>query len=164
MTRARGWAGAAAVLFALVLGGCATPGPPAPGTPSAGWSGRLALQVQDKPAESFAAMFELRGTPQQGELALTSPIGGTLGLLQWQPGKAVLRSGSRSTEYDSLDALVAQVAGSPIPVAALFDWLRGVDTQVAGWRADLSQLPQGRIVAHRDKPAPEADLRVILER
>jgi outer membrane lipoprotein LolB len=84
--------------------------------------------------------------------------------LQWQPGKATLRSNSRTMEYESLDALVAQVAGTPIPVAALFDWLRGIATPVPGWKPDLSGLPQGRIAAVRTSPQPQADLRVLLER
>lgn len=161
------WRGAAAVLVALLLAACATaPKPPPGATAEMGpWSGRLALTVQDKPGDSFAAGFELKGNPQQGELELLSPVGGgTLGLLQWQPGKAVLRSSSRTTEYESLETLVAQVAGTPFPVAALFDWLRGVATPVAGWKPDLTQLAQGRISATRTDPQPQADLRVILER
>lgn len=128
------------------------------------WSGRLALTVQDRPGESFSAGFELKGSPRQGELELLSPLGGTLGLLQWQPGRATLRSNSRTSEYPSLDALVAQMAGTPIPVAALFDWLRGVPTPVPGWTPDLTQLAQGRITAVRTDPQPQADLRVLLER
>ena len=50
-----------------------------------------------------------------------------------------------------------------IPVAALFDWLRGIDTPVAGWRADLSQLGAGTAGgAAPASPPPEADLRVVL--
>jgi outer membrane lipoprotein LolB len=59
--------------------------------------------------------------------------------------------------------LAAQVAGTAIPIAALFDWLRGIDTPVPGWRADLTQLAQGRLTAKRYEPAPEADLRVVLD-
>jgi outer membrane lipoprotein LolB len=157
--------GACAALLALLLTACATPQkPPAAVVESGPWSGRLALTVQDKPGESFAAGFELKGSPRQGELELLSPIGGTLGLLQWQPGKAVLRSGSRTSEFESLEALVAQVAGTSFPVAALFDWLRGVETPVPGWKPDLTQLAQGRITATRTDPQPQADLRVVLQR
>jgi outer membrane lipoprotein LolB len=160
------WRAAGAMLVASMLAACATaPKPPEGATAEMGpWSGRLALTVQDKPGESFAAGFELKGNPRQGELELMSPLGGTLGLLQWQPGKALLRSSSRTTEYESLEALVAQVAGTPIPIAALFDWLRGVATPVPGWKPDLTQLAQGRISATRTDPQPQADLRVILQR
>lgn len=158
---------AAAFAVALALGGCATvqAPPPAPvSATAASWSGRLSLQVPGQPGESFSAGFELQGSPQSGELALFTPIGSTLGVVRWEPGKATLRSPTRSAEYASLDALIAQLAGSPIPIAALFDWLRGVQTQVPGWRADLAQAGQGRISAHRFDPLPQADLRVVLER
>jgi outer membrane lipoprotein LolB len=158
--------GACMALLSLFLAACATaPKPPAGATAEYGpWTGRLALTVQGRPGDSFTAGFELKGNPQAGELELLSPLGGTLGLLQWQPGKATLRSPSRSTEYESLDALVTKVAGTPVPVAALFDWLRGVATPVPGWTPDLSGLPQGRIAAVRTDPQPQADLRVVLER
>lgn len=166
MNTLRTLAAAAAASVALTLGGCATVQPPpaaAAATPAQAWSGRLSLQVAEQPNESFSAAFELKGSPQQGELVLLTPIGSTLGLVQWEPGRAVLRSPMRTTEYPSLDALLTQLAGSPIPVAALFDWLRGLDSTVPGWRADLAQLAKGRISAQRFDPLPRADLRVILE-
>jgi outer membrane lipoprotein LolB len=162
----RRWAGWAAGLALVVLAGCATaPKPSGPAEASTGpWSGRLALQVQDKPAESFSAGFELKGSAQTGELSLYSPLGGMLALLDWQPGLATLRTGGEPRQFPSVDSLVAHVVGEPIPVAALFDWLRGLDTRVPGWRADLSQLAQGRLSAKRLQPLPEADLRLVLER
>jgi outer membrane lipoprotein LolB len=51
-----------------------------------------------------------------------------------------------------------------VPVAALFDWLRGVATPVPGWRPDLSQLAEGRIFATRTDPPPETSLRVAIDR
>ena len=149
-----------------LLAGCATPPKPSatvPDTPVNHWTGRLALQVQDKPGDSFSASFELRGSAQQGELSLSSPLAGIVGILSWRPGSATLSSASQIRHYASLDELVTQVAGSPIPVEALFDWLRGVDSPVPGWRADVSQAASGRIIAHRTSPPPEADLRVVFE-
>ena len=54
---------AALLALAAVLAGCAVPlKPDDPANPQAGpWSGRLALQVQDQPDQSFSAGFELRG-------------------------------------------------------------------------------------------------------
>jgi outer membrane lipoprotein LolB len=160
------WAGWAAGLALMMLAGCATaPQPTGPADVMTGpWSGRLALRVQDKPAESFSAGFELKGNAQAGELSLYSPLGGMMALLDWQPGSATLRTGGEPRQFASVDSLVAQVVGEPIPVAALFDWLRGLDTHVPGWRADLSQLAQGRLSAKRLQPPPEADLRLVLER
>jgi outer membrane lipoprotein LolB len=153
------------VLGLVVLAGCASPTRTGPIDPITGpWSGRLALQVQDQASQSFSASFELKGNARSGELALFSPLGGTLALLAWTPGEATLRANGQTRQFDSVDALVAHATGSAIPVAALFDWLRGIDTAVPGWRADLTQLGQGRVAARRLEPPPEADLRVVLER
>jgi outer membrane lipoprotein LolB len=35
---------------------------------------------------------------------------------------------------------------------------------VAGWNADLSRFSEGRIAARRVEPAPQADLRLVLDR
>ncbi|HYF19974.1 MAG TPA: outer membrane lipoprotein LolB [Ramlibacter sp.] len=128
-------------------------------------SGRLALSVADQPGQSFSAGFELRGRPEAGELALLNPLGGVLALLRWQPGSATLDTPGRDTQrFPSLDVMVQQATGAPLPVTALFDWLAGTNTPVPGWEADLSQLADGRIRAVRRDPPPQADLRVVLDR
>jgi outer membrane lipoprotein LolB len=154
----------ACVVF--LAAGCATP----PRTPAGAdattgpWSGRLALEVEESQRQSFSASFELKGNPAAGELALHSPLGGTLAVLAWAPGSAKLRTNGQARDFESVDALVTHATGAAIPVAALFDWLRGIDTPVRGWRADLSLLGQGRLRAERIEPPPRADLRVILDR
>jgi outer membrane lipoprotein LolB len=152
-----------AASLALVAG-CATPPRPEPAQQAAAWSGRLALQVKDNASESFSAMFDLRGSADAGELTLSNPIGGTIAVLSWTPGSATLRNEGQTHQFHSVDALVRKATGSDIPVAALFDWLRGVATPVPGWKPDLSQLPAGRISAMRLQPAPEATLRVAIDR
>jgi outer membrane lipoprotein LolB len=150
----------------LLLAGCAAPRkPPSAATAQAGpWSGRLALQVEDRQSQSFSAAFELSGNAQAGKLALSSPLGGTLAVLSWAPGSATLQNNGNTRQFDSVDALVTHATGSAIPLAALFDWLRGANTPVPGWKADLSQLEQGRLHAERLEPPPHADLRVILDK
>jgi outer membrane lipoprotein LolB len=151
-----------------LLGGCVLPPRRADEALRAAgryWSGRLALQVPDEPQQSFSASFELRGSAQQGELSLFTPLGSTAALLRWAPGLATLRSdGQPERKFPSLDTLVSEATGAAIPVAALFDWLAGVPTAVAGWQADLSQRAQGRLRARRLPPAAPADLRVVLDR
>ena len=98
MNPVRALAAACAAAAMVALGGCAALAPPAAtvGSPKAEmgpWSGRLSLQVPDQPNGSFAAGFELKGSPQRGELALYTPIGSTLGVVQWEPGRAVLPMG-----------------------------------------------------------------------
>lgn len=159
------WAAWWPALVFVIVAGCASPPRTPPATDGQGpWSGRLALQVKDNPSQSFAALFELKGSARTGELALSTPLGGTMAVLAWAPGSAILRSNGQAQQFESVDELVARATGSAIPVAALFDWLRGVDTAVPGWRADLSQLGQGRLAALRVEPPPEADLRVLLDR
>ena len=158
---------AAVAMAALLLAACAQLPRPAEAPLLDGEvrSGRLALTVQDRPADSLSAAFELRGRPQQGQLTLLNPVGGTLAVLRWSPGAAVLEMpGTPARQFASLEAMLEQATGAPLPVAALFDWLAGVPTQVPGWQPDLSQLAEGRLRAQRLQPPPQADLRVVLDR
>jgi outer membrane lipoprotein LolB len=153
--------------FIVVLAaGCAMPPkvPPGADVTTGPWSGRLALEVEEKQGQSFSASFELKGSAAAGELALYSPLGGTLAVLAWAPGLAKLRANGQARDFESVDELVTHATGAAIPVAALFDWLRGVDTPVRGWKTDLSLLGQGRLRAERFEPPPRTDLRVILDR
>jgi outer membrane lipoprotein LolB len=153
-------------LFAILfLAGCATPKwnmvTSGHGTRSH-WSGRLGLTVDSLPPQSYFAGFTLQGNAQAGELSLTSPLGSTLAVMQWQPGQALLRQGQQMQRFDSLDVLVTSVTGTPLPVPALFGWLNGTPQAVEGWQADLSRLPDGRLTARRLTP-PAAELRVVLD-
>ena len=53
--------------------------------------------------------------------------------------------------------------GTDIPVTALFGWLDGQALTSEGWQVDLSQRDRGKILARRQAPAPQAELRVVLE-
>ena len=153
------------LVCAVLLAGCAQLRPARQNTDQDRfWSGRLALQVETSAAQSFTASFELKGTAERGELALFNPLGGTAAQLTWQPGAATLLANGETRAFDSLEALVAQATGAPLPLAALFDWLHGNNTAVPGWQADLSQLAEGRISALRQQPPPAASLRVVLDR
>ena len=128
-------------------------------------TGRLAMSVQDQPGQSFSAAFELRGTAQAGELTLFTPVGGTAAVLRWDGRQATLEQPGREPQrFDSVDEMVRQATGAPVPLAALFDWLAGVPTAVPGWEPDLAQLGEGRLRARRVEPPPQADLRVVLDR
>ena len=124
----------------------------------------MALTVASEPPQSFSAGFTLTGNADTGQFSLTSPLGNILAVMQWQPGQATLRQGEKISQFDSVDALATQATGAPIPVRALFAWLRGQPEDVAGWQADLRQLPSGRVSAQRQMPLPTADLRIILDR
>ena len=152
-----------AALIALLLAACATPPRPVVPAGSQAWTGRLALTVEGQAAQSFSAGFELTGAPTAGELRLTNPLGGIVAVLAWSPGSATLRSGGKTQQFDSLEALAQEATGAPIPIAALFDWLAGKATPVAGWQADVTQVGEGRLRARRVDPPPAADLRVAFD-
>ena len=128
------------------------------------WAGRISLQIQSEPAQAFFASFELKGQAQNGELTLISPLGSILGTMRWSPGEAILTQGGSTKRFLSTDELLAQATGAAIPVSALFDWLDGKDTPTPGWMVDLSQQGNGRVTAKRVAPAPQADLRIILDK
>lgn len=146
----------------LNLAGCATRPPPADTT--AFWSGRMALQLQSTPPQNWSASFELQGSAAQGQIALLSPIGTTLARLSWTPQSAMLEQGQNTTESPNLQSLSQRLTGTDLPIAALFQWLAGQAADVPGWHVDLSAHPQGRLTARRDTPAPEAILRIVLDR
>lgn len=155
-------AGAAVSAAMFLIAGCATPTGAGglKGTEATQWSGRLSLRVDSEPVQQFAASFDLRGSPGAGELTLTSPIGNILAVLRWVPGEATLHESGKVRRYASIEALAEAATGAALPVAALFGWLAGRDEPVPGWRADLSQVVDGRLTAQRESPLPTAQLRV----
>lgn len=126
------------------------------------WAGRISLQVQSDPPQAFFAGFELKGNPAQGELTLNSPLGNSLAVLRWSPQEAVLDSGNQTQRFATVDELIEKATGAAVPLPALFDWLDGKNTAADGWKADLSQQPEGRISASRTMPQPRSDLRIVL--
>jgi outer membrane lipoprotein LolB len=154
----------AATVLLYALTGCSSAPPTAPVQRADDWSGRLALQVEDDPPQSFSAAFDLRGSAIAGELWLYSPLGSTLAKLSWSSGMARLEQGESIRESRSLDSLLRELTGQPLPIAALFDWLHGNPSPATGWQADLHAAPEGRIIATRTQPLPRATLRIALSR
>ena len=146
----------------LMLTGCSTPGTK-PTEASPFWSGRLGLQVQTSPPQSWSASFELSGSAEQGQMRLFSPVGTTLARLRWTPQTALLEQGQSQTESDNLQSLIQRLTGTDLPMSALFAWLAGRTSDVPGWQVDLSAHPQGRLTAKRTFPAPEAVLRIVID-
>ena len=149
--------------LSLALAGCATQRPPG-ADPAAFWSGRLGLHLQTDPPQNWSTSFELQGSAGQGQMLLLSPIGTTLARLSWTPQSALLEQGQDKTESRNLQSLSQRLTGTHLPIAALFDWLAGLDTEVPGWHVDMSAHPQGRLTARRHSPEPEAVLRIVLDR
>ena len=158
---------AAPAVLALALAACATPPRPVGRDGSVPLSGRLLVRIDDQPPRSVSAQFELTGTPAEGALVLSGPLGATAAQARWSRGEAVLKSGDKETRYPDLDALAEEALGERIPIAALFDWLRGrpwsgaasspradgmAGFQQLGWRISLARAPEGWIEAERATP------------
>jgi outer membrane lipoprotein LolB len=171
---------AAAFGAALLLAACTTV-PPATGSADA-LSGRLSVKVdasEGAPARNVSAAFELQGDPNAGKLSLSTPLGSTLAQARWAPGAVWLVTPQGERRYDDLDALTREVLGEPLPVAALFDWLRGrpwpgapsapaaapveAGFEQLGWSVNLARFDEAWIVATRAR-APTVVVRAKVDR
>jgi outer membrane lipoprotein LolB len=158
-----------AVTLGLLLQACSTPPRQTTTAPSTGegtqaeWQGRLSVQVQSEPPTSMSAGFLLRGDARNGELDLYSPLGTTLGALQWSPKSVQLNQSGSRQYFASMAELTEKTTGAALPIDALFQWLQGTHTPVDGWIADLSRASQGTVSARRSMPLPEVTLRIQLD-
>lgn len=162
-----------ALLTAVLLAACATRAPVGP----ADLAGRLAVRIDGQPQRSVSAGFELSGTPSQGRLVLTGPLGTIAAQAGWTSSEAWLLANGERHQYPNLDELAAAALGEPIPIAALFDWLRGqpwagtaqtprldgtTGFEQLGWRIDLSRWADGIVEATRVAP-PVVTVRARME-
>lgn len=156
----------ACLLAGSLLAGCTTVGQPAP-IGSMTLSGKLSVRVDATaamPARSESGNFELKGSPQSGQLNLSTPLGTVLAQARWNGQKAWLATSQGETAYRDLDTLTREMLGESLPVAALFDWLRGRPWPDApsrtsdggfeqlGWSIDLGRFGEGWISARRAQP------------
>jgi len=173
-------AAAAALATLALLAGCASVAPPGAVPGGESLAGRLALRVdaaEGREARSVTAAFELLGRPEAGQLDLSTPLGTRIAQARWSPGRVVLMTPQGETPYASLDDLTQEVLGESLPVAALFDWLRGRPWTGAphalanpgpgfrqlGWNVDLARFAEDTLVAVRELP-PAVSVRVKIDR
>ena len=160
---------------------------PAPGVPSAAdtiqdtLTGRLAVRVDASdttPARSISAAFDLHGNASAGRLNLIAPLGILFAQARWAPGRVVLATPQGETEFADLDALTREALGESLPVAALFDWLRGRPWAGApssptvapadpgfeqlGWVVNLARFDEATIQARRAR-APVVTVRARVD-
>ena len=176
------WAAAGAVLAASLLVGCASLGRPADATPAETIAGRLSVRVEGErgaPDRNVSAAFELAGSAEQGHLDLSTPIGTVLARARWSAHDVLLTTPQGETRYADLQALTRDVLGEALPVAALFDWLRGrpwpgAESQATqapeqagfrqlGWVVTLAHFAAGSVTAHRAQ-APAVTVRAVVDR
>jgi outer membrane lipoprotein LolB len=144
-------------------------------------SGRLSVRVDATPtaaARSVSAGFDLQGGPSAGRLDLSTPLGTVLAQARWSPGQAVLTTSEGTRDFADMDALTLEMLGESLPVAALFDWLRGRPWPLApseasappeaagfrqlGWRVDTGRFAEGWVEARRAQ-APQVTVRARVE-
>jgi outer membrane lipoprotein LolB len=107
--------------------------------------------------------FELDGTPETGSLLLTTPFGSAIAQMQWTPELSTLKANGSVHHYASLSAMVQHASGLDLPVASLFDWLRGLPTPTPDWSVDLTEIARGKITGRRATlNGDSAEFRVIL--
>lgn len=128
------------------------------------WLGRISVRLETAPIQTMTAAFELRGNPEHGELALSTPLGTQLAHASWKPGAIEWRTAGETRSFQSMDAMAVQLTGTALPITALFDWLHGLPTSADGWTPDLREFAQGRINARRELPEPKATIRLVLDR
>jgi outer membrane lipoprotein LolB len=166
----------------ILLAGCAS----APGSgerlPGGLISGRISIRVDASDhtdSRAVNAAFELEGNPQFGRLNLSTPLGTVLAQVSWSPGQALLVTPEERTPYADLDSLTERLLGESVPVAALFDWLRGRPWPDAasqpnpatagpgfvqlGWDVSLANFADALVLARRERP-PVVTVRAKLDR
>ena len=159
----------------LALAGCAQlQKAPAVASDEAHLSGRISVSIagdMHNRGTGGAASFELYGGPEAGRLELTSPLGSLVARASWSPSVVALQTPDGERRFDDLDALTREMLGEPVPVSALFDWLKARPWPAAphqatdkgfeqlGWRIE-PRLPV--LVATR-LAAPVVTLRAKLE-
>jgi len=164
----------ALAVAALFLGGCAslaTQQVPASSVLSAAdavhLTGRLSVQttgINGRPSGGNVS-FDLSGGPAAGLLELSTPLGSLVARARWDSSEVSLQTPEGERRFDNLDALTREMLGETVPLAALFDWLRGQPWPQAahetlpapqsgfeqlGWRLDLARRAEGLIVASRN--------------
>jgi outer membrane lipoprotein LolB len=173
---------AAAALAVAGLSGCAIA--PAAIDRDAGelLSGRLAVQVaagDGVAARHVSGQFELQGNADAGTLNLVTPLGTMIAQARWRPGDVRLTTPQGESGFADLDSLSREVLGESLPLAALFDWLRGrpwpgspsaatappdePGFRQLGWTVSLARFGDAQVSARRDTP-PAVSLRARLDR
>ena len=166
------------IALGLALGACATR-PPASAPGDERISGRLSVRVaaSGEVAERAANMaFELRGNPVAGEIDFSTALGTVVARARWSAERVVLITSQGERRFDDLDSLSREALGEAVPVAALFDWLRGRPWPGApsesnadgsgfrqlGWQVDLANFGKGQVAARRAQP-PVVTVRAVLD-
>jgi outer membrane lipoprotein LolB len=171
-----------ATLCLVALAGCATaPSRQPTVAENQTLSGRISVRVDataSTPAQNVSGVFELEGAPAAGQLSLSTPLGTMMARAHWTPEKAWLTTSEGESSFPDLASLTRQMLGESLPVAALFDWLRGRPWpgapsrarpegaargfQQLGWNIDLARFDEGWVSAEREA-TPRVSVRARID-
>ena len=171
-----------ALLTATVAVAACAVVPPIDGTGTAAdtLSGRMAVRVEAADgARAVSAAFELRGNAEAGSLNLATPLGTVLAQARWSQGLVALATPQGERRFADLDALTREVLGEALPLAALFDWLRGrpwpgaassatvppaeAGFEQLGWVVNLARFDESWVSARRERPLPPVTVRARMD-
>src|SRR5699024_8436609 len=125
------WRGAFVALFLITtVTACSVPVAPAQHSAQGVFErvGRFAINVEGPEGQRDAVQgsFSWKDDGQRLRLELFDPLGATQARVEVTDNLAWVQHADGREEYAAhADALMAQVVGSPIPVAGLRDWLEG---------------------------------------
>jgi outer membrane lipoprotein LolB len=137
------------------------------------YAGHLNLKLQafgDKGAEGGSFHFDLQAQPTSGVMDISTPFGTLVASVRWNAGNASLLTPNGQQVFASIDELLTQALGEPLPVATLLYWLKGqpdpnvpftwlnapssptamAQFQQLDWWVDATDLAAGVLHAHRD--------------
>jgi outer membrane lipoprotein LolB len=172
----------AALVAALAMSACAVVPQSTDVSNGEVLSGRLTVKIDGTDGaspRSVSAAFDLQGNPQAGRLNLSTPLGSVMAQARWNPSAVVLITPQGERSFMDLDGLTREVLGESLPVAALFDWLRGRPWPGApstatlaptepgfeqlGWVVSLAHFDEAWIAARRER-APVVTVRAKVDR
>ena len=152
-----------ALCVALAFAGCASVNPPTASTTavaraSLSGSGRMSLRIDGTPPQHFAAQYEIRGTPEAGEMELLSPWGSVLARARWTPHSVVLINGQQQREFASMEDMSQSLLGTSFSLPQLLLGARAQRPSLPGWEVEYDT--RQRLVMRRVSPLPALELRI----
>lgn len=164
-----------ACLVALMLAACAELAPREDATSALGpplerfaAEGRISLRQGERRDH---LRFRWEHEPGSDAVLLMSPLGQGLAELKRDATGATLKQPNRALlAADTLPQLAQQVLGSPLPLEAMADWMRGArpefEGEIDGWRvliSDTSPFHQRRLLRVMEAGRGDVEFKLIVD-
>jgi len=130
--------------------------------------GRISLRQGER---SDHLRFHWEHTPERDAVLLMSPLGqGIAELTRDASGARLVQPNQATIAADTLPQLAQRVFGTPLPLEAVADWLRGarpaLSGSVDGWRvmiSDTSVFHQSRLLRVMEAHREDVELKLIVD-